>query len=273
MSIEDKLRERIPELSEDVRGGPSLQRALQKGRARRRRRAVAAVGSGVATVCAVGVVAGAALTGAGPFAGEAPQQADEPQWTLAVPPEKVPYAIERAVRQELPGNAKISYTKLQAYGKGSKALPKSEWDEATAWYGTFMVGSGEQLSVELLHAASETEGDPHSVCRGWPYLRCDFAEPDGVQIFNTEEVLRNEAQPGAKTPGPWGAIPAKDIRPDRRWYEREVEVQPGGDYLVRASDTINVPTYQQAQAEWILGTDSIRDIATNGEFLEDPSDS
>lgn len=271
MNIEDTLKERIGQMSEEVHGGPSLQRAIQNGRARRRRRAVAAVGSGVATMCAVGVVAGAALTGVGPFADEAPTS-DEREWVLAVPPEDVPYAIEHAVREQLPDDGKITHTQLQAYGKGSKPLPEDRWDEATAWNGTFMLGSGERISVELLHAAGETEGDPNKFCNDSLYLQCDYRTVSGANAFTRVWALRNEGREGAKTPGPWGAIPAKQIPPERLWFERLAEVHPGGDYLVTARDTIHAPTHDQAKAEWTLEADDLRDIATKGEFLEDPSD-
>ena len=272
MSIEGGLRDKFAAMSSDVPGGPSLQRAIQQGRARRRRRAVAAVGSGVATVCAVGVVAGAVMTGVGPFNGDDGQRDEDAKWAVSVPPEAVPHAIEDAVRAQLPDGTEITYKELDAYGKGSRPLPKERWDEATSWYGTFMLGAEEQVSVELLHSKGETEGDPDKLCGDPLYKRCDANDVAGVQVFNWEWALRNDGRPGAKSPGPWGAMRVDQIKPDRRWFEQTLEAQPGGDYLVRAKNTIKARTFEQARGQWTLDTESLRAIAMNGDFLEDPTD-
>lgn len=268
MSIEDALKERIPEMSADVHGGPSLKQAIQQGRARRRRRAVAAIGSGVATVCAVGVVAGGALTGVGPFADDAPND-HEREWVLAVPPEDVPYAIESAVREQLPDGAQITHTNLSAYGEGSKPLPKNRWEEATSWYGHFRLGPRETLSVGLTTgAAGDTEGNDRKYCEiddQDAFYSCDYSE------LATGEHVMTEVMTARRANGPWyvGVNPDK-VRPGKLWFHREVEIQPGGAYKIEITDQVKAETRAQADAIWTLDVDSMRRVVSRGEFLDNP---
>lgn len=271
MNIEDTLKERINEMSDDVRGGPSLQRAIQTGRVRRRRRAVATVGSGVATMCAVGVVAGAALTGVGPFSSDDGSNVAERQMVLAVPPEDVPYAIEVAVREQLPDGAKVTHTQLSAYGEGSKPLPKNRWDEATAWYGTFEFGPGELLDVSLDRSAGDTEGSARKSCQlddKYPFSSCDYTE-----LASGEDLTESVTTARDVVPGGWHiGVDPENVKPGKLWFKREVEIQPGGNYMVEITNSVKAESREQADTRWTLDLDAMRRVVNRGEFLEDPAD-
>lgn len=287
MNIEDTLREQLPDLSAGVPGGPSLQRALQKGRARRRRRALAAVGSGVATVCAVGVVAGAALTGVGPFAGDEPQD-DEPQWALAVPPQEMPSAMANAARAQLPDGVEVESVRLRAYDDNERRLPRQRWDESVDWRADLILASGELVTVGAARDASATEGNGDQVCR-WNLndgsdVTCEyFRLRHGVDLFEEEWPARDSRRNREPDVPMWfGSLLTADaddphnpevdeIDPSRVWFARQVDVE-NGDYYVTAVEYVNASTYQRAKDEWTLDMDALRGIALSPELMDPPAD-
>ncbi|UYM07206.1 hypothetical protein [Solicola gregarius] len=290
MSIDDTLTERISQLSADVQGGPSLQRALQQGRTRRRRRTAAAVGSGVATVCAVGGVAVAAITGNG-FTGGGSAEEVAATWTVAAPPEEMPSLIEDSVRDQLPAGAEVTGVQISAYAEGDypyaapkpKPLPRPDWDRAASWVTAFELGDGQTIRVAVLPHDPETEelaDDFEAGLRKYCHeatlagdLSCEYDEPsNGMYVTRKETVLRRVAHPSpswAKGDVLSGVDPAAVKHRDEVWFDRSVEAAPGSAYSVRVDDEVNVPEYEQAEARW-LDMDALERIATDDDLLEQP---
>ncbi|UPK74905.1 hypothetical protein MU582_21125 [Nocardioidaceae bacterium SCSIO 66511] len=250
MSIEDTLKERITQMSADVQGGPSLQRAIQQGRTRRRRRAVARVGSGVASVCAVGVIAGAAMSGLGPFDhgdGQAPVAGGS---TLAVPGDEMVGEINDAFYAELPGRVDVPRSVGRAYDQNLDPVPEPEWARAVNWDATFSLPKGERVEISVLR--SESAASSAQRCREdartSDSLHCDFSvRSDGSEVLESDRRYGNG---------------------DGRRFERQVEVRSGGQYLVRVEDVVRASTYEQAEAKWTLDLDEMSKMATDHGLLE-----
>lgn len=269
MTFEGEVRDKITHMASDVQGGPSLQHAIQRGRARRRRRAVATVASGVAAVCVVAAVVGASVNGVGPLADDASHDRQQ-KWGLAVPPEDVPQAIERAVRDELPEGATITSTDVSAFGGGSKPLPEGRWHEATSWYAHFELGSRETLSVGLTNGAKgDTEGNDRANCAEddtMAFYSCRYSElATGEHVMTKVMTAREDGEV-------WrvGVNPDK-VKPGKLWFLREVEIQPGGAYKIVFTDSVNVETRAKADAAWTFDVDAMRKVISHREFLDNPA--
>lgn len=251
MSIEDTLKDRITEMAADVRGGPSLQRAIQQGRTRRRRRAVAAVGSGVATVCALGVVAVGVFTGADPVADDdsATEQVAG-AWTPAVPPGEMNGEINDAFYAHLPGRVDVSPVIGRAYDEDMKRLPEPIWEHAVNWVTTFNLPKGERVVVSVLRTdsgAASLEQCREDV-RSGASLHCDVStRSDGVEVVESDR---------------------RHDEGEHRRFERQVEVRTGGDYLVRVEDDVPASTYEEAESTWTLSLEAMSKIATDDDLLE-----
>ncbi|MDN5856480.1 MAG: hypothetical protein L0K86_27300 [Actinomycetia bacterium] len=266
MSIEDTLKERITQMSTDVQGGPSLQRSIEAGRARRRRRALAAVGSGVATACVIGVIAGAVFVRGG--------SGDGRESTLATAPEDVPQAIEQAVRERLPANAEITSTEVEAFPGGSShinppQLPPDKWDRAGSWLVEFELGSGEVIRVGLTNFAENDVPDAEVRSECAKARDCDYSELDD----GTPVTARTEAMlPLDENKWTVGVSPAGVPDRDKVWTRRAVTVHLDGSYQVGVSDAVHEPTPDEAQSQWTLDPDEMRAIATDEDILGGASD-
>lgn len=266
MTIEDTLREQLPDLSADVQGGPSLAATLRKGRSRRRTRAAVAIATAAVIACGSGVATLSAMTGT---AGE-----DTRERTLATPPEDVLPAIEDAVREQLPPDAEITHTELTAYGDGPKPLPEKQWHQATSWHAEFRLGPQETLSIQLLHSPADAEGDPALVCRDPVNRHCSFTQgPHGVQLFDWVWALRGNRVLAPRGQGSPGNPDDGDVDPARIRFEHRSQAEPGGSYQVRVSDIVRAPNEERARERWTLNSAQLREIATSPELLDDPAPS
>ena len=261
MTSENSVRQRITQMSAEVHGGPSLQRALQQGRARRRRRAIAAIGSGVATACVIGAVAGTVFPGAGTGDGER-------QESLPVTaPEDVPQEIKRAVREHLPANSEITATEVTAYPSGSShadppELPRGQWDRAGSWLVEFELGPGEIVRVGLTDFAEDDV--PDSEVRRECATDPDCADFD---VDGAPAALRTEAMTRLGE-NKWIVGVDADV-PDQGtvWTRRALTVHLDGPYRVGVSDAVHEPTQDQAQSAWTLDPETMRAIATDEDVL------
>jgi len=151
-------------------------------------------------------------------------------------------------------------------GVDDGSLPRDRWDEAASWTVTMELGDEHTITVELFHAASETEGDSAEACRQdlrqHSYLACDV-DTDAASAVET--ILRVAAmRPGSVG---WYIVDPDETDPDRLWFSRQLEAQPGGDFLLRIDESLKAPTWDEAEPQMVLTRESMVEVVLNDDLL------
>jgi hypothetical protein len=243
---------------------------LAEGR-RRRRTSIARRAAGGVTALAVGGSAAFAL---------ASTPAAAASWTLAPAPEHVNQRIVELVEEQLPSGVGVSEVDLVAYtdpaaGQGSAEpggipLPPARWSDADAWRATLTLDTGTTIQVFLGHAEGETEGDADASCdagvEAGAYTVCD-AESVHRQGEDVDVIWREgsaDRSPDGTLHGP-GTLVAPDgaaAVPSTPVVTRELESQPGGDFLV------SVLEITPSTGAPLLDRGVMADIALDAELLD-----
>lgn len=276
MTIEDTLRRELRDVTTGHVVDSRLDQTLAAGRARRRRRGVlrGAVATGLGCVLVVGL---AVVTGT-----DDSDRAGDPQWALALPPEEVNQHIVDMVRGQLPAGADVTDVDMRAYGpdpdpdtgqaigstEDPAPLPRSDWDQAVSWSVHVELGDGHFVSVELFHAAGETEGDADTTCRqdlrAGSYQECEVSTDVSTGALT---IYRLAAARQISPNGGWYVGEPSSFDPDRLWFLSEVEVQPGGDFLVRVEEGVKAPERAIAMAAMALSRADLAAIAVDDGLL------
>lgn len=224
-------------VDEPNRPGPALDDVLRAGRRRRRNRIIRRAAGGTLAV-ALGVNGLAlALVAASPA---------ETAWSLASSPATMNQEIAELIEAELPAGTRVADLEMEAYGteEGPDGLPapipEREWAEATQWRVTATLDDGHVVSVVLLHAQSETEGDSRANCardvaEGFS-ISCEVTDVD-VQGQSVETIAQQSALRPSEAAGYWEGVDDPSSVPlEDRHFSHSVEAQPGGDFLISASE-------------------------------------
>jgi hypothetical protein len=159
-------------------------------------------------------------------------------------------------------------------------LSRSEWDRADIWRVTAHLPGGHRVMVVLDHAQGETEGVSRSQCaadlaEGFHTLcKVGSATASGRTLTTLETrsgaLRRVQLAPVGEVPGGdafEGVEDPSTVRPDKRYYDHDYEVQPGGDFLVNVSELVRAPTPDAAQQEMVLDTAAMRAIALDPRLI------
>ncbi len=276
MTIEDTLRHELRDVTAKPSLGPDLQTTLASGRSRRRRRTAGRVAGAGLLAGAVAVAAVALL----PWGDTSTSSDGDQQWALAVPPEDINPRILDLLRAALPSGTELTDVQMKAWpadddgntseavGPGSDdgSLPPERWDEAVEWSVSADVGDGHELSVSIMHAESETEGDSAQACRSdlraELYLVCDVGTDSDTGVETTYRLASERWGSGA-----WYVAPPSDIDPDQQWFSHEVEAQPGGDFLLRVVERVKTPTRAGAEAQQLLDRETMTGLVLDPDLL------
>lgn len=282
--FEQGLRSELAVVTADPPAGPRLDDTLRSGRRRRLRRGAGRVVGGAAlAVAAVAAVTGIVAT----WPAEEPTSGESvPQWSVGLPPEDVNERIVDLVTEQLPAGVALDSVLLEAFpaprpcvegepceveavgpGADDRALPRERWDEAAAWVVTITLEGGQQVGVELFHAAGETDGDVAETCaqdlRQEVYLVCE-AGTDADSGATTVSRLAALVPDGAG----WELADPQRVGPERLWFEQQLEVQPGGDFVIRVAERVQAPDRDQAEQDWLLDQQALAAIGLDGDLVE-----
>lgn len=200
MNVDQQTRNQLRALTEDVVGGPDLDRVLTDGRRARRARQRRTAVSSVAALAVAGVVAGAAYQHArGPAAHQAVDQtADSPaSYHDFVAGSDVDETIQTAVAGDLPGIS--AATRLYASDWNHDGpLADSQAQNATDWEAFYDASPTDMLAISLSKkipggvALDECSDIPSTV--GQP--ACDISTlGDGSTLVEDSYTLTRDGQP------------------------------------------------------------------------------
>lgn len=146
MTFDTELSDRLRELTDDVEGGPSLAKALQTGRARRRTRRLA--WGGVAAAALLGLTgSGIAVLGQGDGGGDTVVAVDPPTDDGSfVPTSDVDELIQEVVGRYVDYDARDIYP---SDWTSKTPLPDSQAQNATDWQAYYDLPDTQELVVLL----------------------------------------------------------------------------------------------------------------------------
>lgn len=204
MTIEDNIRSELAEMSEDVRGGPSLDAAIATGRSRRTRRHLAAAAGSAAAVTSATLIT-ASLVGGGPDTSQhrflIMQPAAQPRSGTSGPAAQsfpdfvagtnVDESMQAAIDPNLPADANAVVTSVYPSDwSRDTPLPDGQAENATDWQADYTVAGGQRLRVVMgLPVPYETSsGDPCGRAAGSCTTRADGST---VEVYAWEDTYNH----------------------------------------------------------------------------------
>lgn len=187
MTFDTELSDRLRELTDDVEGGPSLAKALQTGRTRRRTRRLAWGGAAVAAVLGL-TGSGIAVLGQGDGGGDAVVATDPTTDDGSF----VPTSDVDELIQEVVGGY-VDYQAREVYPSDwtrKTPLPDDQAQNATDWQAYYDLPHAQELAVVLgLQVPYE---DPWTGCQQGDPACTDGQLPDGRTWAKTTFQADNE---------------------------------------------------------------------------------
>lgn len=232
--------------------------AIARGRRTVRRRRALTGGLCAAALAAVGAVTVPTYVGSDDGAPHDLAVANTPDHDASQMPQTLD---EHARAAFLPTNPGLPDGERTVFDSQGTTLPPEHWDKASGMRVEYP-RPGHKLSVQLLHARSEAEGDRAAYCEqelasGYA-LACEVVEVDGRPVVQITNAVRRGGG------GEWFSVTKDKVAttdPEALWFQRTVEDVRSGTLVVTAQESVKAPTLEHApfsvslDALTALGTD------------------
>lgn len=132
-------------------------------------------------------------------------------------------------------------------------------DNAHAWVVEYATPEGDRrFSVSMAYSLSDVEGNP-AKCSDGQSLDCSRVLSEGeVAIVSVVPVKKDPDDPDA-----WLAVPGSRTVPGELWWQRTVELQRGGTFVVHVRERIKARSRVAAQRKWAVSEAQMLRIAKN----------
>jgi hypothetical protein len=291
-TLEDTLRRELHRYVAPIEEATSseLHAVLRAGRAQARRHGRAQrAAAGIATL---------AIAATGSFAALSAESASAAHWKLAAAPQEVNPEILAILKDQLPAGTHIDHVTMKAYAAEPDftgtvgtdlgepiPLARKDWDKAASWEVTAYLGAGHTITVVLVHAKSETEGNAAANCAAdlaAGYVSsCDatIAHTQGTTVPMLEQTsvaFKKSADGTMETGAVANDKPGEDVNPpdvssyigpNQRYFHHSVEAHPGGDFLVSVTEQIKTPDLDGFDDDAVLVTEGMKEIVLSPELL------
>ncbi|MDQ4052883.1 MAG: hypothetical protein M3237_09295 [Actinomycetota bacterium] len=154
---------------------------------------------------------------------------------------------------------------FSAYDAQGNPLGPDLYDKASGMSISYGDRSTRELSVDLMHAKSEAEGDHEKVCADGTaegsYLECTVETfDDGDVLVTYLTALRPFHGEG------WYGVTRDELatrNPDNLWFQRHVEVIKSETFLTTADETIKARSLAAAKDAFIVPVTDLAEIASD----------
>ncbi|MGD9959280.1 hypothetical protein [Nocardioides sp.] len=192
----------------------------------------------------------------------------------------MPRLIEDVAREELgPHAADLGPARFRAGDGQGQWLPPRYYDKASSMSVSFGAQSDHRISVDLMHARSEAEGDARQGCAeevesGYNFSCEVTTSPAGDTVVTSVWAVR-PLDDGTRG---WGAVTREELRtgvvsatdPSQSpidygdiYFQRHVESVHSETFLTAATETVRAPDLATANSLWELPTGALERVVTD----------
>ena len=192
----------------------------------------------------------------------------------------MPQLIEDLARQVFtPHDADLGVARFLAGDSQGQRLPARYYDKASSMSVSFGGEGDHRISVDLMHARSEAEGDARAGCleaiaSGYNFS-CDVTlDAAGDTVVTSLWAVR----PLGDGMSGWGAVTREELRTgvvaagdpsqspidvDEIYFQRHVESVHSETFLTAATETVRAPNLARANRLWRIPTDALERVVTD----------